>query len=130
MKKIIIAALTILALTACHEREPLGTYTVERQWAGPVVSIKSCHRGKHSKFNCLVLIEGQDRYIRREFRDWPGRSIRVGDNLGTLYRVGDKYVELYKINDRFNTMNYLYRCEKADPTCVWPSKLAPKAFTP
>lgn len=124
-----IVAFPLMLATSCKQ-EPFGPYTVERQWAGPVTHIKSCQTGKHGKYNCLVLIEGQSKYIRREFKDWPGRSIRIGDNLGTLYRVGEKKVELWRINSRFNTMSYMYTCEKIDPECKWPSRYAPKAFNP
>lgn len=129
INKLITAMLTAMATTACHQ-EPLGPYTVEKQWAGPVVSIKDCQTGLHGRFNCLVLIEGQSRYIRREFKDWPGRSINIGDNLGTVYLVGEKKVELWRINSRYNTMSYMYSCDKIEVSCKWPSKYAPKAFTP
>lgn len=108
-----------------YEKPTVGTnFKTESTWSNPVVDIKSCHSGKYS-YSCLVLVEGEPQYIRRDFRYWPGNTIQKGDKLGYHYRIGEKYVEKWRTRSSSNMMSYVHICKKTDKECTWPSKNAP-----
>ena len=109
-----------------YEKPTVGTnYKTETTWSNPVVDIKDCRSRKYS-YSCLVLLETESQYIRRDFRYWPGNTIQLGDKLGYEYRIGEKYVEKWRMRSSSNMMRYVHICEKTSKSCDWPGKNAPK----